>query len=153
MLTTKTERATTKLLIFSIGKLYAAIPLDEVIKVIPIPEIFQSGDKTLGMTYFEGNEAIVVDLHREIFGGSGLASRYLIVMQGESEGFYGIPVSGLPLMKDVLLKAVHPIPSEYRDRDTLGVASHMVQIPVGKEVQTIFLLSSEKLLTIIRNQK
>ncbi len=153
MLTTKAEKATSKLLIFSIGKLYAAVPLDEVIKVIPIPEIFQSGEKTLGMTYFEGQEVLVVDLHHEIFGSSGTANRYLIVMRGEVEKFYGVPVSGLPIMKNVLQKIVHPIPSEYRDRDTLGVASHMVQIPIDKEVQTIFLLSSEKLLTIVRDQK
>jgi hypothetical protein len=29
----------------------------------------------------------------------------------------------------------------------------MVQIPINKEVQTIFLLSSEKLLKIVRRQK
>jgi chemotaxis signal transduction protein len=153
MLTTKAERATTKLLIYSVGKLYVAVPLDEVIKVIRTPEIFQSGEKTLGMAYFEGSEVLVVDLHREIFGNSTPSSRYLIVMRGEAQDLYGIPVSGLPIMKDVLLKNVHPITSEYRDRDTLGVASHMVQIPIAKEVQTIFLLSSEKLLKIIRSQK
>jgi chemotaxis signal transduction protein len=153
MLTTKADKATTKLLIFPVGKLYAAIPLDEVIKVIPTPEIFQSGEKTLGMTYFEGSEVLVVDLHREIFGSSSTARRYLIVLRGEAQELYGVPVAGLPIMKDVPLKNVHPIPSEYRDRDTLGVASHMVQIPINKEVQTIFLLSSEKLLTIIRTQK
>ena len=153
MLTTKAEKATTKLLIYSVGKLYVAVPLDEVVKVIRAPEIFQSGEKTLGMSYFEGSEVLVVDLYHEIFGGSGSASRYMIVMRGEAQEFYGVPVSGLPIMKDVLLKNVHPIPREYRDRDTLGVASHMVQILIEKEVQTIFLLSSEKLLTIIRNQK
>ena len=153
MLTTKAEKATSKLLIFPIGNLYAAVPLDEVIKVIPIPEIFQSGEKTLGMTYFEGSEVLVVDLHHEIFGGSGTSSQYMIVMRGDTQDFYGVPVSGLPMMKEVSLKIVHPIPSEYRDRDTLGVASHMVQIPIEKELQTIFLLSYEKLLTIVRNQK
>ncbi|NJK52960.1 MAG: chemotaxis protein CheW [Leptolyngbyaceae cyanobacterium SU_3_3] len=135
------------------GNLYAAVPLDEVIKVIPIPEIFQSGEKTLGMTYFEGSEVLVVDLHHEIFGSSGTSSQYLIVMRGDTQDFYGMPVSGLPIMKEVSLKNVHPIPSEYRDRDTLGVASHMVQIPIEKELQTIFLLSYEKLRTIVRNQK
>jgi chemotaxis signal transduction protein len=153
MLTTKADKATTKLLIFSVGKLYAAVPLDEVIKVIPTPEIFQSGEKTLGMTYFEGSEVLVVDLYREIFGSSNTARRYLIVLRGEAQELYGVPVSSLPIMKEAYLKNVHPIPSEYRDRDTLGVASHMVQIPINKEVQTIFLLSSEKLLTIIRSQK
>jgi chemotaxis signal transduction protein len=153
MLTTKADKATTKLLIFSIGKLFAAVPLDEVIKVIPTPEIFQSGEKTLGMTYFEGREVLVVDLHHEIFGSSSTARRYLIVLRGEAEELYGLPVAGLPIMKEAYLKTVHPIPSEYRDRDTLGIASHMVQIPINKEVQTIFLLSSEKLLKIVRRQK
>jgi purine-binding chemotaxis protein CheW len=153
MLTTRAEQAITRLLIFSVGKLYVAVPLDEVVKVIRAPEIFQSGEKTLGMSYFEGNEVLVVDLHREIFGSSGSSSGYLVVLQGEAESLYGIPVAGLPIMKDVLLKIVHPIPVEYRDRDTLGVASHMVQIPINKEVQTIFLLSSEKLLKIVRRQK
>ncbi len=153
MLITKADKATTKLLIFSVGKLYVAVPLDEVIKVIRTPEIFQSGEKTLGMSHFEGSEVLVVDLHREIMGGSLPSNRYLIVMQGEVEDLFGIPVSGLPIMKDVLLKNVHSITNEYRDRDTLGVASHMVQLPINNEVQTIFLLSSEKLLTIIRNQK
>jgi purine-binding chemotaxis protein CheW len=39
------------------------------------------------------------------------------------------------------------VPAEYRDRDTLGIASHMMQVSIKKsDPQTVFLLDSELLL-------
>lgn len=153
MLKTKTKEATQKMLIFALKHLNVAIRLDDTIKVIPAPEIFRSGDKTLGLANFEDKELLVVDLSREIFGSSSnKADRYLVVMQGAPQEFFGVPVPGLPTMKEIAVSAVKPIPSDYRDRDALGIASHMVQIPSGEETQTAFLLSTGKLVEIVRRQ-
>jgi chemotaxis signal transduction protein len=154
MLKTKTKEATQKMLIFGLGHLSVAVKLDDAIKVIPIPEIFRSGDKTLGIANFEETEVLVVDLAHEIFGSaSSNSGRYLVIMQGDRQDLFGVPVGSLPIMKEVALSAIRPIPSDYRDRDALGLASHMVQVPSGDETQTAFLLSTEKLLTIVRSQK
>lgn len=153
MLKTKTKEATQKLLIFALKHLNVAIRLDDVIKVIPIPEIFRSGDKTLGLANFEDKEVLVVDLSHEIFGSSSTSpGRYLVVMQADRQEFFGVPVPSLPTMKDIPVSAVRPIPSDYRDRDALGIASHMVQVPSGAEVQTAFLLATSKLIEIVRRQ-
>lgn len=141
------------MLIFALKHLNVAIRLDDVIKVIPTPEIFRSGDKTLGLANFEDKELLVVDLSHEIFGSSSTnPGRYLVVMQGDRQEFFGVPVPGLPTMKDVAVSAVRPIPSDYRDRDALGIASHMVQVQSGEETQTAFLLSTAKLIEIVRRQ-
>jgi purine-binding chemotaxis protein CheW len=153
MLKTKTKEATQKLLMFALQHLNVAIRLDDVVKVIPIPEIFRSGDKTLGLANFEDREVLVIDLSHEIFGtASTNPGRYLVVMQGDRQELFGVPVPGLPTMRDVAVSAVRPIPSDYRDRDALGIASHMVQVPSGEATQTAFLLSTDKLIEIVRRQ-
>jgi chemotaxis signal transduction protein len=153
MLKTKTKEATQKMLIFPLKHLNVAIKLDDVVKVIPIPEIFRSGNKTLGLANFEDKEVLVVDLSHEIFGSASTnPGRYLVVMQGDRQEFFGVPVPGLPTMKDVAVSVVRPIPSDYRDRDALGIASHMLQVPGGEETQTAFLLSTGKLIEIVRRQ-
>jgi purine-binding chemotaxis protein CheW len=63
------------------------------------------------------------------------------------KGLCGITIDKLPNVEDVPLLSLQAVTSEYRDRDTLGIASHIMQIPIKKsEPQTVFLLDSELLL-------
>jgi purine-binding chemotaxis protein CheW len=51
-------------------------------------------------------------------------------------------------MKEIVSSTINPLPSDYRDRDTLGIASHMMQIPTDKGDQTVFLLDPERILDL-----
>jgi chemotaxis signal transduction protein len=154
MLKTKVKEATLQILTFPLDDLFMAIKLDGVKKVIPIPAIAKSGNKLLGIAKFEDQEIIVVDLYHKILEAEDLnPNRFLILIQSESQFLYGIPVGALPQMLEVPISMIHPIPEDYRNHDTLGIADQVTQISVMPDTLTIFILSSTSIVNFIRRQK
>lgn len=147
MLNNKKKEEKLKFLIFSMGNLNLAMGIDSVIRIIPLPKIHRSGDKLLGIATYEDSEVLVIDLYKRIYGKESSDSKgFLVIFAGQSN-FYGITIASLPNVQDVPLAGLQPIPSEYRDRDTLGIASHMMQVSIKQsEPQTVFLLDSDLLL-------
>jgi chemotaxis signal transduction protein len=154
MLKTKVTEATLKILTFSLNDLFLAVTLDGVKKVIPVPAIAKSGNKLLGIAKFEDREIIVVDLHQKILDTTAsVTAKYLIVIQSESQALYGIPVVAMPEMLEVPLSTIHPIPDDYRNHDTLGIADRVTQISTMPGTLTIFILSSTSVVNFIRKEK
>jgi chemotaxis signal transduction protein len=143
------QPATLKVLVFALGHLYLALRLDGIRKVIPMPEILKSGDKLLGIAHFETQEVMVLDLCRTIFGApAGQPGGYLIVIQAIAS-LYGITVPSLPVIKTVAIADFHPVPTEYRALDTLGIAEQMAQITLDTaETVTVFLLDADQLVNL-----
>lgn len=129
------------------GNLNLAMGINSVVRIIPLPKIHRSGDKLLGMTTYEEQEVLVIDLHKQIYGQEiDISKGFLVIFAGKNS-LYGITIATLPNVEDVPVSMVQPLPREYRDRDTLGIASHMMQASIKKsEPQTVFLLDSELLL-------
>ncbi len=147
MLSNKKKETTLKFLIFAMGNLNLAMGINSVVRIIPLPKIHRSGDKLLGMTTYEEQEVLVIDLHKQIYGQEiDISKGFLVIFAGKNS-LYGITIATLPNVEDVPVSMVQPLPREYRDRDTLGIASHMMQASIKKsEPQTVFLLDSELLL-------
>lgn len=146
-----TMRLTTlKLLIFPLGNLWLCLNLERVRKIIPRPEIAKGRQEYLGICYFEAQEVTVIDLYQKVLGTElPQGKSYLIVVQCR-KGLYGLTVGSLPLMKDVASDQLHPLPPEYRERDTLRIASHMMQFKLhGDKATTIFLLDEDRLIEMI----
>lgn len=141
---------TLKLLIFPLGNLWLSLNLERVKKIIPRPEITKGSQKYLGVCYFENQEVTVIDLYQKVLGGELPSGKsYLIVVQS-SKGLYGLSVGNLPIMRDVPSDQLHPVPAEYRERDTLQIASHMMQLQLqANQTATVFLLDENRLIEMI----
>ncbi|BBC24394.1 chemotaxis protein CheW [Pseudanabaena sp. ABRG5-3] len=148
MLISQKKEETLKFLIFSMGDLNLAMGIDSVVRIIPLPKIYRSGDKLLGIIIYEDQEIVVIDLYKKIYGQEANIMKGFLVIFGGIRSLYGITIATLPNVQDVALSSLQAIPADYRDRDTLGIASHMMQIPIKKfeEPQTVFLLDAELLL-------
>ena len=147
MLSNKKKEETLKFLIFTMGNLNLAMGIDSVIRIIPLPKIHRSGDKLLGLATYDEQEVLVIDLYKRIYGQEASISKgFLVIFAGKSS-LYGVTIAVLPNVEDVPVTNLQPVPSEYRDRDTLGIASHMMQVSIKKSSpQTVFLLDSDLLL-------
>ena len=147
MLSNKKKEATLKFLIFTMGNLNLAMGIDSVVRIIPLPKIHRSGDKLLGITTYEDQEVLVIDLYKRIYNQkTNIDKGFLVIFAGKNS-LCGITIATLPNVEDVPVSIVQPVSSEYRDRDTLGIASHMMQVSIKKsEPQTVFLLDSKLLL-------
>jgi chemotaxis signal transduction protein len=152
MLKTKTKIATTKILTFSVGSLFLAVQLDAVEKVIRLPEVLSSGQTPLGVTQFGDAELMVLDLHQKIYNRPNPSQiKYIIILKTDRQGNFGIPVSGLPEISDVVQSEIRPLPETYRQEDTLGIASHVVTINRKEEILTAFLIPPVSLLSLFQS--
>ncbi|HBC41576.1 MAG TPA: hypothetical protein DCZ88_06700 [Pseudanabaena sp.] len=147
MITKQNKEEKLKFLVFTMGNLNLAIGIDSVIRIIPLPKIHRSGDKLLGIAMYEDQEVLVIDLYKRIYDQEkNIVKGFLVIFLGK-KNLCGITIDTLPNVEDVPLLSLQTVTSEYRDRDTLGIASHIMQIPIKKsEPQTVFLLDSELLL-------
>ena len=146
----KPKIATLKVLLFPLGHLYLAIRLEGVQKVIPMPTVIKSGAKPLGITYFENQEVIVLDLFQTIYNRSAQRGDGFLVMLQTEQNLYGITVPTLPIMKEVPIADFHPIPADFRDRDALGIADQMTQIFLSPTQEvTLLLLDPQRLLNLV----
>jgi chemotaxis signal transduction protein len=149
MIKAKPQETMVQILVAPFKHLQMAVKLESVRKVIRTPEIFKSGEKPFGIAHFEENEVMIVDLYQKIYARSNPESEgYLIILQSDDYQLYGVPVTMLPTMKVISSALLRPLPSDYRDRDALGIASHVVTITQNSQTQTIFLLDLQLLLRI-----
>lgn len=143
----KPKETMVQILVAPFKHLQIAMKLEGVRKVICTPKIFKSGGKPFGIAHFEEKEVMIIDLYQKIYTCSNPEfEAYLIVLQSSEYQLYGIPVTTLPMMKVISSELLHPLPSDYRDRDALGIASHIATIAQDSQTQTIFLLDLQLLL-------
>lgn len=144
----KSKQAVLRILIVPVQDLSLGLPIEQVQKVIPTPTIFKGGVPTLGITHFESEEVIVIDLHQKIYGQRNQKSEPYVVLIKAAEQLYGILTISLPVIQEVKASQVNPLSQEYRDRDPLGIASHTAVVQRGEETQTVFLVNAADLIKV-----
>jgi chemotaxis signal transduction protein len=137
----QSSQTTLSILVAPFGNLALAVSMAGVQKVIRTPEIYKSGERSLGVARFEEREVIVVDLHQKIYGTANPQyEKYVIVTEIPSGQLYGILCTQLPTLVTLPLEELRPLPEDYRKRDPLGIASHVAAIAHNGGTQTIFLV-------------
>jgi purine-binding chemotaxis protein CheW len=139
-----------KLLIFSIGKLNLALPVEIVKKVLDSAPVYGSGLNHMGIARIDDHEITVVDLHKRLFHVSQQLSSdsrvYTIVARNSVGESFGILVGQTPTLQDVSLSQIRALPASYRRADTLEIASHVTVIAQKEESLTVFLLDPDRLV-------
>ena len=142
MLSSQKKQETLKFLIFSMGNLNLAMGIDSVIRIIPLPTIHRSGNKLLGITTYEDQEVLVIELYKRIYGQeSSIDNGFLVIFAG-IRSLYGSTIASLPNVQDVPVNNLQPVPLEYRARSTSGMDRYMNQVPLKKQEKfaTVFLI-------------
>ncbi len=146
-----------KLIVFPVGELRLAVPMDNISRVINRPKVYSSGLNAVGVTTVGDRELTIVDLHQQLFGTPGAFNPerpgYLVLTPSPTGELMGIPTPETPRLLDIPLEQIRELPESYRQADTLWVASHMIRTAMteGGELQSIFMLDMaavlEKLLS------
>jgi chemotaxis signal transduction protein/preprotein translocase subunit Sec61beta len=131
-----------KVLTFSFDELNLSLRIENIRKVVRLPQIHKTHNTSLGIAMVGEEQVFVLDLHYNLYQREMelTGKNYFVVIQEKSVQ-YGIPVPQIPILQEVVISALKPTPEEYRDHDPLGVASHVFRI--GE--QTFFLLQPENL--------
>jgi chemotaxis signal transduction protein len=137
-----------KLLVFPVGSLYFALPVDYVNKVIKKDKVYSSGLNSMGMIHLEDREITIIDLHRKIYLTSEQTDKnnYFVLTQNNRGEQFGILTTTTPSIFDISLAQIRQLPNSYRQSDTLGIASHVTTIDKQEllEKNTIQDYSNEK---------
>jgi purine-binding chemotaxis protein CheW len=145
---------TLKVIIFEIGSINLALPIDTVYKVLNYTPIYGSGVNQVGVTHVGELEVTVVDLYRRFFKSTPpqdyFTGSYLVLVQNQTGELYGIPVADAPVLIEVPLSQIRVLPESYRRADTLDVARHVAVIPQETAPLTVFLLDVDLLLPIFQ---
>ncbi len=136
-----------KVMFFSIGDLFLALPIGSVYKVLKQTAIYGSGLYGVGLAHLDDRELTVVDLHRQILHTHApIQGGYIIVAQTPQGDLYGIPIEKVPSLLDIPAATLRPLPESYRCADTLNIASHVAVVPQETgEPLTLFFPEVERL--------
>jgi len=143
-----------KLIVFGMGGLNLALPIESVHKVVNHTPVYSSGVGSVGVAHLGDGEVTVVDLYRRFFKESQISESeptgYLVLVKNTTGELYGVPVAETPVLMEVPSSLIRVLPESYRRSDTIEVASHVAVIPQEVAPLTVFLLDVDLLLPIFK---
>ncbi len=139
-----------KILVFRMGDVKLALPLDTVSKILNKTPVYGMGLNGVGVAHVGDREVTVVDLHQQLFRSSTINESsqaiYLIISQSRQGELYGIPVTAVPVLMEVPSSSIRVLPKSYRRADILRSATHVCHIPQEEAPLTIFMVDVDLLV-------
>lgn len=127
------QETTQQLIIFLLRQCWLAIPIESVIKVVPMTQIYgDPQNKGLGVTLYQEEELLVIDVAQCIFKEEPLPENvptqgYLVIVQ---EAFSGnkvaIPIDSPPAIRRVKPSQIKTIPDGYLTYGNIQCVSSLV---------------------------
>lgn len=140
-----------KVIVFGMGNVNLALPINTVYKVLNQIPIYGSGLNGVGIAHIGDREVTVVDLHQQLFQSNNVTEEskksYLIVIKNTQNDLYGIPVASVPTLMEIPQSTIRVLPEAYRNADVFGFATHVAVIAEVEPPMTIFLLDVDQLLS------
>jgi len=138
-----------KILLFTVGSLHLAFPIDSVQKVNKYTPVLGSGLTHVGVTHLDDREITVIDLHKRLFNSTQprpSSGGYLLLVRNSVDESFAIVIGATPTLLDVPLNQMRALPESYRRADTLQVATHVIMLGDSDNKLTVFLLDADQLL-------
>ncbi|MEA5508459.1 chemotaxis protein CheW [Crocosphaera sp. UHCC 0190] len=145
----KTTNLRRKLLIFQVGKLNLALPVEFVQKILHYRPMEGSGTTAVGLIHLDDQEITAIDLHKRLFKVSQTQAsgrQFLILAKNSIDEQFGILVSQTPSLVDLPLSQIRTLPDSYRRADTLDMASHVTRVQQMEQLLTVFVLDVDRLV-------
>jgi chemotaxis signal transduction protein len=161
----KNDRETLRVMMFSISTpstkeidYLLALPVAAILKVMSCPPISGSLKEGLGILNIGSQTITILDLYQKFAPHSAATEHrtrvqdypFLILLKTITGEPCGIPVGEPPVLLDIPLNTVRPLPPSYRQVNDLNFASHLAIIPQdeGQEPLKVFLLGMDSILSI-----
>ncbi|MEL4897897.1 chemotaxis protein CheW [Crocosphaera sp. Alani8] len=138
-----------KLLVFQMGKLNLALPVESVKKITHYTPMQGSGTTAIGLIHVDERELTAIDLHKRLFKVSQVHNegrQFLILVKNSTEELFGILVPQTPSLFELPLNQIRTLPDSYRRGDTLEIASHVTRVQQNHRLLTIFILDVDSLV-------
>ncbi|MGK7947842.1 MAG: chemotaxis protein CheW [Xenococcaceae cyanobacterium] len=151
------EKDSLRVMVFSVMDYFFAFPIGAILRIIPCPP-FTTEDNGIGMIDLGSQTVTIVDLRHkfikkvkdnpvEAISTANNSPNFLIMFQTQVGELCGIPVEKAPILTDLALKNIRPVPLSYRQISELSFVNHMAVIPQEEqESLKIFCLGTNEIL-------
>ncbi|EAZ92466.1 chemotaxis protein CheW [Crocosphaera chwakensis] len=154
----KTTQNTQQIITFLLGEEWFALAIDAIQKVLQLGKVY--GDpqrKGVSLTHYQGQELLVIDVARRIFGTETLSShqntdqtRFLLIIHNNNNEIVGLPIDSSPSILRVSESAFIPLPDTYLTQGNIHcISSTIIQV---NEQQSFFLLDVNQLMSVNSKQ-
>jgi chemotaxis signal transduction protein len=131
---TTTSVATLDLIVFEVDRVSFGIPMTKIDRIIS--SIF------LGEDYSLTQNVDILDLHYHLTGEEIVSPTSIILWIDTHQQLAAIPIETVPVMMSVPLDRIRTLPSDFRQQNSIGIASHMAMITNDENTEsTIFILA------------
>jgi chemotaxis signal transduction protein len=152
----KNTEKTEQFITFQLRHEWFALPIYAVQKVIQMDKIYGDPQGTgISLTNYQGQEVVVVDVGRRIFGETAAIAprqidpslketRFMLLVQSEKGETIGLPIDSAPALRRVPDSAFAPIPEAYLAQGNVrAIGSTTIQL---SDHPTLFLLDANQLV-------
>jgi hypothetical protein len=130
---TRTSIATLDLIVFEVDRVSFGIPMTKIDRIIS--SVF------LGEDYSLTQNVDILDLHYHLTGESIVSPTSIVLWIGANQQLAAIPIETVPVMVSVPLDRIRTLPSDFRQQDLLGIASHVAMLTIENIESTVFILA------------
>lgn len=147
----KTEK-TQQMITFLLGSEWFALPICLTQKVMTLDKIYgDPNHKGISLINYQGQELLVIDVARRIFGMPTLPAqplnneqRFLLLIQNQAHEIAGLPIDSVPSIHRFPDSAFLPLPEIYLTQGNIACISNtIIQVP---NQAPFFLLDVEQLI-------
>ena len=142
---------------------FFALPAESIIRVAPAPQNLGNFNQGITMLNIGQDMVTVVDLCYRVLPdrvATPADRQFLIFVQTTMGEACAIPTANFPLLLDMPITTVRPIPAAYRQVNDMNFASHMAIIDreAGEAPLQVFLIGmnyliAEKLMSVANEEK
>ncbi len=151
------QKDSLRVMVFSVMDYFFAFPIGAILRIIPCPS-FTTEDNGIGMIDLASQTVTIVDLRRKFIKEATERTieaiekvhstpNFLIMFQTQIGELCGIPIEKAPVLTDIPLANIRPVPLSYRQISELSFINHLAIIPQEEaESLKIFCLGTNKIL-------
>jgi chemotaxis signal transduction protein len=128
---------TEQLITFRLRQEWFAVKIEEVVKVVPLGEIY--GDphhQGLGLTLYQGQELLVVDIGFRLFQEAPISdsnsnpdwqkAKFLLILNSANQTQVGLPIDSPPTLVRVAPSNFKPLPEDYLTYGNIKCVSSLI---------------------------
>lgn len=149
-----------RVIIFPVSNYLFALPVGAVIKIITCPSLVNTIEDGIGMVNLDDRTLTVVDPSYNFLENSSEAVAVktdyfankkiplLILIETKTEESCGILIARQPILTDISLTTIRPIPLSYRQVAKLDFVTHMAILSLEEDRETVnvFLLAMNQII-------
>jgi chemotaxis signal transduction protein len=126
----------------AISKYLFALPVEAVIRAIVYPATRTTLTDGIGMINIGDQTVTIVDLRDKFtkIPPTEDSSRFLILFKTQSDELCGLPVKDAPILIDIPITTIRPLPLAYREVNHLTFASHAAIVPQDGDLAPLEIL-------------